>query len=260
MPYQKLIAYDKWMAGTSRLLHTRSKELKALDDALKKYNTACAGSPEAAARASAHYDAVAKAFDAWKASKGSGDQWKQTSRDGNQMFTLLDNQLRGVGDTDQGLGVVNFMADDMVHARLGALYLFSRLECDDSTFSVVLEGAIDVTTSSLDYAGVEYDEKVASVGKSGASELAKQAEQKIRSREGQKTVKSGQLMQSVPPPTNPRLQRIWTMIRDKVLEYAQKIIAAIRAKLDSIKKKVITALEYPGEAVIANLPVFCARW
>jgi len=254
VPSTKLISYDKWMAGTSRLLHTRSRELKALDDALKKYQAACAGWSDAAAKSSAFHDAVAKAFEAWKASKGPGDQWKKTSRDGNQMFTLLDNQLRGVGDTDQALGTIDFMAEDMVHARLGALYLFSRLECDDSIFSVALEGAIDVTTSSLDYAGVDYNQKVVGQAKSGASALVSQAEQRIRAREGNKTVKSTQLMQGVPPPTSERLLRIWTMIRDKVLEYAQKIIAAIRAKLDSVKQRVMTAVENPGDAVIENLP------
>ena len=244
MPDQ-LIAYKDWMAGTSRLLHVRSPELKRLDKALEGHSAVANHS---------NFKAVAEAFAAWKKSKGGDELWKGTSRNGNQMFTLLDNQLRGVGDTDQALGTVDFMAEDMVHARLGALFLFSRLECDDSIFSVVLEGAIDVTTSSLDYADVEYNERMIGAAKSGASALAAQAEQKIRAREGKKSVKSAQLMQAAAPPTSERLLRIWTMIRDKVLEYAQKIIAAIRAKLESIKKSVMTAKDNPGGAVIDNLP------
>jgi hypothetical protein len=255
MPNQKLISYEKWKAGTARALHVRSKELQALDAALKAYDKACAGWSDAAASASMWHEAVSKAFDAWKASKGGGDLWKKTSRDGNQMFTLLNQQLNGIEDTDKALGVANFMTEDMIHARLGALFLFSRLECDDSIFSVAVEGAVDLTTSSLDYAGVNYNQTVVAGAKSAASEAAKQAENRIRSLEGKpRLVKSTQLLQSAPPPTNERLLKIWTAIRDKVLEYAHKIIEAIRAKLNSIRDSVMTAVEHPGEAAIANLP------
>ena len=259
MPNPELIAHDKWMAGTSRLLHVRSRELKALDDALKKYT---------AAPSQSLFTAVSKAFDTWKASKGPGDRWKQTSRDGNQMFTLLDNQLRGLGDTDRALGVVDdFMATDAVHARLGAVYLFSRLECDEGLFSVALEGALDLAASSLEYADIEYNPLPGVVGskaeeqmRSKAVDLTARAERSIRARDGtQKTVKSAQLFQTVPPPTSERLRRIWIMIRDAVLEFAAKIIAAIKEKLDGIRAKVMTIANDPGDAIIDVLPTLLRK-
>lgn len=248
MPSPQLIDYKEWIKGTARMLHSRSKELKAVDVALKNYSPS-------SSLAQKQFIAVEEAFKAWKMSKGPGDRWKQTSRDGNQLFTLLDNQLQGLGDTDRALGVVDFMTNDMIHARLGALFLFSKLDCDDSIFSVVLEGAIDVTTSSLDYGGVSYDEGKVAKGKVVASEAAKLAEAKIRSLSGQeKKVSSAQLMQQVQPPTDGRLHQIWVMIRDKVLEFLDKIIAAIRKKLNEVRQSVITTMEDPAQAAMDKLP------
>ena len=254
MTRKKLVTYTEWKTGTSRALHMRSKELQAVDAALKKYTMMC-GNMNAISSSDNQYLAdVENAFNNWKKSKGPNDAWKDSSRNGNNLFTLLDNQLNGIGDTDKGLGVVDFMAADMVHARLGVLFLFSHLKCDDSMFSVALNGAFDIATTSLDYGDVKYDESKVKKGVQVLDAVGKKAEGAILARQGQtKNVSSSQLLQSVPPPTDSRLREMWTLIRDKVLEYAEKIIAAIKEKLNSVKEKINTIRKDPGQAVIENI-------
>ena len=50
-----------------------------------------------------------------------------------------------------------------------------------------------------------------------------------------------------------RLRQLWITIRDKVLEYANQIIEAIKKKLDSIKEQVNTMRENPSQAVMDNI-------
>jgi hypothetical protein len=254
MTRKKLVTYTEWKTGTTRALHQRSKELKAVDATLKKYTMMC-GNINAIASSDNQYLAdVENAFNNWKKSKGTNDAWKDSSRNGNNFFTLLDNQLSGVGDTDKGLGAVDFMAADMLHARLGVLFLFSHLKCDDSMFSVALNGAVDITTNALSYGEVEYDKGKVTEGVKVLGAVGKKAEAAIVARQGKKqNVSSNQLLQSVPAPTDSRLREIWTMIRDKVMEYAKKIIAAIKEKLNSIKEKINTIRKDPGQAVIDNI-------
>jgi hypothetical protein len=254
MTRKKLVTYTEWKTGTTRALHQRSKELKAVDAALKTYSMMCGNMNAISSSDNQYLSDVKNTFNTWKKSKGPNDAWKDSSRNGNKLFTLLDNQLNGIGDTDKGLGVVDFMAADMVHARLGVLYLFSNLKCDDSMFSVALNGAFDIATTSLDYGNVKYDQGNVKKGVQVLDAVGKKAEAAILARQGRKQkVPSSQLLQSVPPPTDGRLRQIWTTIRDKVLEYAEKIIAAIKEKLNSLKEKINTIRKDPGQAVIDNI-------
>ena len=254
MPARKLIAYSQWKKVTYRRFKSRSHLLKAVDSALERYEKACEGLSVEAAASSRYHSDVNNAFTAWKASKGVGDAWKHSQRDGNRYFTLLDNQLKGVGDTDRALGVVDFLCDEMVHARLGALYLFSRLECDDSMFSVALEGSLDITKSSLDYADVSYDQTKLNVASTVADLGVKKAESAILAREGKKSkTSSSELLVTVQPPMSERLRNIWELIRNKVLEYSAKIIEAIKRKLDDIRDKVVNVASNPVEAIMDNL-------
>ena len=101
-PPLKTVSYDEWMTYTSRTLMRRSQELKKVDAALQAYTR------------SPSYPALIdlkQAFDAWKLAHGKGDEWKDSARNtNNQYATLLDNQLKGVGDTDVALGAHAFMS------------------------------------------------------------------------------------------------------------------------------------------------------
>ncbi|MFK7853130.1 MAG: hypothetical protein AB8B79_03410 [Granulosicoccus sp.] len=251
---QKLIPHDEWMKGTARRFKPRSKLLKSLDTALENYSRVCGGWGAKAAVGSKEHKAVALAFNAWKESKGSGDTWKHTPRDGNKLFTKLDAQLRGIGDSDEALGVIDFMRPEMEHARLGAVYLFSNLKCDDSMFSVVLEGSLDVAKASLDYKEIDYNKTAAGIAAGAADQGVRRIESAILAREGKSPkASSTQLLQAVEPPMSERLRQIWQTIRDKVLEFSAKIIDAVKQKLNEIRDKVSTLAKNPADAIMDNL-------
>jgi len=240
-----LISFAEWKKGTSMVLHTRSRELKALDVALEQYEH----TPSAMRRAR-----VAEAFEAWKKSKGPGDEWKGSGRDKNQLATLLDQQLNGGGDTDVAGGAQAFMEPALINSRLGALYLFGHMDCDDSIFKVVLHGAIDLTTASLDYAGGDSNVQMSRAstglakGKGAAGAAADRIEAKLR------TVGSQQLAANVAPPANGRLREMFDRIKATLYEYAQKIWDAIKEQLASAKQKFAGMLADPGGTALEVLP------
>jgi hypothetical protein len=241
-----LMSFDEWKKGTSLTFHSRSKELKALDMALAQHEH----TPTAMQRAR-----VQQAFDAWKKSKGPGDAWKGSGRDKNQLATLLDQQLSGQGDTDVAGGAQAFMEPALINSRLGALYLFGHMDCDDSIFKVVLHGAIDLTTASLDYAGGGTNEQMSRAnkglekGKGAAGAAADKIEAKLR------TVGSQQLLSAnVAPPTDGKLRQTFDKIKATLYEYAQKIWDAIREQIAGAKQKFAGMLADPGGTALAVLP------
>lgn len=248
-----LVPYADWMKGTAKLFSTRSQPLKALDVALQAYERA----PTVL-----RLGRVREAFDAWKNSKGPGDAWQKSGRDDNQLVTLLDRQLTGKGDTDVANGAQVFMQPALVNARLGVLYLFSKTECEDSIFKVVLNGALDLTTASLDYAGgdsnVAMSRASTVIGKSqgAAGKAADLVEQKIRARgTAPSTVSAQQLLGSTPPaPTDGKMRQVWESIKATLYEYAQKLWTAIRDQLTAAKAKVAGMLADPAESALAILP------
>ncbi|MFK8080537.1 MAG: hypothetical protein AB8B97_09655 [Granulosicoccus sp.] len=167
---------------------------------------------------------------------------------------MLDAQLRGVGDSDEALGVIDFMRPEMEHARLGAVYLFSNLKCDDSLFSVALEGSLDLAKAALKYEDIDYNKTAASVAAGAADQGVRRIESAILGREGKSPkTSSTQLLQAVEPPMSERLRQIWQTIRDKVLEFSAKIIEAIEKKLNEIRDKVSTMAKNPSDAIMDNL-------
>ena len=199
-PLQQVVGYEDWMMQTSRTLLRRSEELKKVDAALQTYQR----SPSYPALL-----ALKQAFNAWKLAHGNGNEWRDSARNTNQYATLLDNQLKGIGDTDIGLGAHAFMEPALINTRLGVLYLYSKLDCNDM-FKVILEGALDLTTASLEFADV--DEKIGTgleAAKGKAGNVASFVEGKIRQREGQaKPVSSGQLLDTNLPPPPGKLRAI----------------------------------------------------
>ena len=126
----------------------RSPELMAVDAALVRYEKL---------GDSGSLDMVKRALAKWKvkASKQGGPEaWKKSARNASKAFEELTAQLSPQGDTDAGRGEVPaFMHANLMHSRLGVIYLFSRLETDTSIFKIALEGGLAVTGAALGFAG-----------------------------------------------------------------------------------------------------------
>jgi len=242
---QKLVPYDDWIKGTALAVQPRSPLLKALDQQIQLYE-----------RNPTTYNLfeVEAKFKAWKDSKGVGDAWKKDPRNKSSLVTLLDQQLRGLGDTDVAMGAQNFMAPALINARLGVLYLFANTSIEDSIFHVVLEGAFDVTTAGL---GTAPDSNVAASRASDILDAAKtpsgmaaaKVETKIKQHVGKKTVLSTQLATATPPavPTTGALKQLYETIRKKIDEAASKLWDMIREKMVEVRKD-------PGGTALDVLP------
>ena len=248
-----LMPQAEWLKGTSMTLHKRSQALKAIDAELERHHRT--PSPMTLAR-------LVEKFEAWKKSKGPGDEWKGSGRDKNQIITLLDQQLRDAGDTDVAGGAQAFMEPALINSRLGALYLFSHMDCDDSIFKVVLHGAIDLTTASLDYSGGDSNvamgraSKALEKGKGVGGSAADLIEGKLRAApQGGATLTSQQLLgTNVAAPTDGRMRQVFEKIKATLYEYAQKIWEAIREQLAGAKQKFADMLADPSGSALAMLP------
>jgi len=253
MTHSSVMSSEEWKKGTGLVLRARGRELKAVDLALERFEHRPTDMRLAQLK---------EKFDAWKKSKGPGDAWKGSGRDKNQIATLLDQQLRGVGDTDVAGGAQAFMEPALINSRLGALYLFGHLDCDDSIFKVVLQGSIDLTTASLDFAGGDSNVAMGRAssalgkGRAAAGKGADFVENKIRGASaGGASVTSQQLLgANVVAPTDGRLRRMYESIRATLYEYAQKIWEAIREQIAGARQKFADMLADPGAAALANLP------
>lgn len=249
-PLQKVVTYEDWMKQTSKILLRRSAELKKVDLALQTYER------------TPSYPALLElnqSFKAWKLAHGNGTEWRDSARNTNQYATLLDNQLKGIGDTDVALGAQAFMEPALINSRLGVLYLYSRLDCNDM-FKVILEGALDLTTASLEFA--EVDDKIGSgidAAKDKAGSVASFVEGKVRAKiqqqEGkEKPVSSTQLLDTNLPPPPGKLRQIWDKIREKLYEVAQKLLALVRDQWEKFKEKLRWAKADPGGTALEIAP------
>jgi hypothetical protein len=261
----KVVDHDEWLKGTSKLFARRSEALQSVDSALLAYQR----QPTAE-----KLERLRRAFTLWKLTKlGDASPWKGGGRDKNQLVTLLDQQLNGQGDTDILNPTLEFMRPDLVNARRGVVYLFSHMDIDDSIFKVVVNGALDLTTASIDYssaqlqlsnAGLSDSLGRASTGLGAAKSsglpgtAADKAEDKLRGGPkslegtsidwGAQTVSAAWIGYPAKQPTDSRLLRIWQQVHTWILEMAQKIYAAIREKVKTAwDDKAGTALQtIPG--------------
>ena len=256
-PLPKTVAYDEWMTHTARALYARSPELKKVDAALQAYQR----SPTYP-----NLLALSQAFDAWKGAHGNGDEWRDSKRNTNQYATLLDNQLKGVGDTDVAVGAHAFMEPALINSRLGILYLYSRLECNDM-FKVILEGALDFTGAVLEYPDVDANENIGTAldaGKDKAGSVASFVEEKVRSKikqkEGKPTpVSSTQLLETPATPPPGKLRAIWDKIREKLYEWAQKLIAMAKEQWQKAREKIRWAMADPGATALEVAPTLLRK-
>lgn len=150
------------MKDTARIGRTRSAELKAVDAALLEYEKL--GTPMAKQKLEA-------AFTAWKRKEGAGDAWKKSVRNHQRAPEKLQAMLEGKGDDDGAFmdgRAPDFMHEDLINARLGVLYLFSRVSVTPGLFKLVLEGGFELAGKAMIVGGVNASDKgiVNKVGKS----------------------------------------------------------------------------------------------
>ena len=238
----ELMSHGQWMKGTGLTLRPRRNVLKELDQEILNYER----NPTVFRLAS-----VKGKLKAWQDSKGLNGAWKQDSRNDNGTVTLLDQQVRGLGDTDTAMGAQAFMEPGLINARLGVLYLFSHTYVDDSIFKVVLEGGIDVTTASLGAAGGSAAVRANSVlekAKTPAGMVAAKIESQVMPQPTRKVIASSQLLSGqATPPTDSWLRRQYEWLRAKLQECAAKLWDAIKEKLAAIRSD-------PGAAALDMMP------
>jgi hypothetical protein len=205
------MTYQEWLRETSQTMQARGRILKSLDYMLDLYIRR----PSLAA-----LQLVRLWLDEWKREQGPGNAWMHSKRNaGSGAFVRLHKDLGG-RDNDAVFGTPSFMTSDLINARLGLLYLFGNLRCDDRNFKIVTSGVLDLTIASLNFpASSTNNEKLYGSGAAlslAKPELAAGAEfidKRLKLREQQRTVSYTQLFES---PTTPSL-------REGTREYNRKI-------------------------------------
>lgn len=146
-----MITFQEWKSGTGALFTTgRSDELKAVGDAFRAYEAATGAVAKAGAR-----DALRAAFTAWKATQGTGNEWLKSKRNTSRAMEKLWAMLEG-GSEESAFSrgtAPDYMHEELINARLGVLYLFSRLNVTPGLFKMLLEGGLDIAGQSLDVGG-----------------------------------------------------------------------------------------------------------
>lgn len=142
-----LIDYDTWMKDTARFGLKRSDELVAVDEAFLAYEKLGTGVARQTLQA---------AFSAWKTKVGAGEAWRRSSRNHRRAADKLDTLLAGGVDDDTAFHrgqVPDFMHEDLVNARLGVLYLFSRLSVTPGLFKMTLNGGLSIAQNAMKVGG-----------------------------------------------------------------------------------------------------------
>ena len=142
-----LITYDQWMKDTARFGLSRSPELKALDEAFRSYEKL---------GTSVAKQQLEDAFSAWKRKQGPGEAWVNSARNNSNAFTKLATLLAGQRDDDTAFSmgrVPDFMHEELINARLGVLYLFSRVSVTPGVFKLLLEGGLDLAGQAMEVGG-----------------------------------------------------------------------------------------------------------
>jgi hypothetical protein len=123
-----LIEHRKWMSRTAVLGKFRSTELKALDDALLAYE---AGGTDQ------QLQKIRTTLAAWKQKEvKSGHAWEKSVRNKDGAFKELGERL----DAEP---VSNFYTKDLMHTRLGVLYLFSGMDVKSGIFDVIVDSGLN---------------------------------------------------------------------------------------------------------------------
>lgn len=190
-----IIDYDTWMKDSAgSALQRRSSELVAVDKAFLAF--AKLGTPAA-------QQTLQNAFEAWKKKQGFGDEWKRSSRNRKQAASKLSAMLAGGDDNDGAFNdgrVPDFMHEELINARLGVLYLFSRVSVVPGLFKMVLEGGLDIAGQVQDISNASAQSKSAlghvTKAKGPLGALADKVEDKLVP---QNTPRNVYLPQGAPP-------------------------------------------------------------
>jgi len=103
------ITFAQWMKDTASLTRPRSKELKAVDEAFKKYELALENSTGSVLN---ERRALMAALDSWKeAQKAKGQDWRTSVRNSKKTVELLDAEL---GTVITGKGGLNSLGELMI--------------------------------------------------------------------------------------------------------------------------------------------------
>ena len=93
------MTYAQWMKDTAAFGRSRSKELKAVDEAFKKYELALEKSTGSVLN---ERRALTSALQAWKdAQKAKGQDWRTSVRNSKKTVELLDAELGAVARLPQ---------------------------------------------------------------------------------------------------------------------------------------------------------------
>jgi hypothetical protein len=157
------MTYQEWLRETSQAMQPRGRVLKSLDYVLGSYIR----SPNPAT-----LQHLRLWLDEWKREQGPGDAWMHSKRNASSgAFIRLHKDLGG-SDNDAVFGTQSFMAADLINARLGLLYLFGNLRCDDRYFKIATTGVLDLTIAAINFpASSTNNEKL--YGSGAALSLAK---------------------------------------------------------------------------------------
>jgi len=236
------ISYKEWMDKTSSVGRKRSPELKALDDAILVY--------EARGATTALLDTVRTRLADWKHTQGLNDAWKKSTRNKGGYVELLTTKLKlNGGDTDSAWGLVpNFMHDELVHARLGVLYLFNHVKVDPKLFNVILEGGLAISSNIVTFHGLSTAD--GGLGIASASQLSA-ATPTVMVVGGPLIDGAWQAGHSTTVPANNRtkLETFAITIRNWFKEFVRGLVANLREKWNC---------ELPASAVFGVTNTVCS--
>src|SRR5260370_5288560 len=178
-----------------------------------------------------------------------------------------------------------FMEEELIHARLGIVYLFGHLDCDNF-FNILTHGVLDVASAGIQY-GTDFltdadkavginpdnDQRISDLG-TASSTMSKttmatdKIEKVVREKIGNQSLPGTSidlqehkkyatpvwLTYDPPPPPSGPLRALWEKIKEKLYAAAEKIYQLIRAKIHWGKGKVKEIWAAKREAAIEYVP------
>jgi hypothetical protein len=134
--------YAQWKKDTDLTVSLTDPTGKAKFGVLDKAVEAYAKAPSQAALTSVRNALLD--WTSYKDKSGGKDAWKKSDRNKKLTIGALYNAIVGTGDNDAGFGIPDFMSEGMVNARLGILYLFANLACDEGKYRIITNGLLDL--------------------------------------------------------------------------------------------------------------------
>ena len=150
MMTSEMSSLSVWLRNTSIRFSVRGAKLRAIDSAIQRHEmasrvhmqkTKCWGvAPEPQNSFKTNED-IAMALTAWKKAQGSGEEWKVHPRNKTGEITKLNVNM----GRERILPEKGYEAA-LIHARLGIIYLFSRLNVNGSIARMLILPAISIAS------------------------------------------------------------------------------------------------------------------